>query len=278
MATDSEIRAWAREQGVEVTARGRVGPDTKAAYAEAHPQGGPPAGDDDWDLGEGAGELFDDTIGADELEPSVPMQPERPPRTAKASRKAARSRPVGERLFGKRDPKPAAKKVKHRRVPVDHLVGRVWEGLARFAQPLSMPMSRCLQVQSPVAGMLLEDIVAGTVVDRVLQPVARAEQKAEKALALIGPPVLVLALEQTQFMEPQQAAMRQAIIVPMLRESLRIWLQVAGPKVEEAARREAEYQEKFGHTIDELIAMFMGAVPDGETVTVQEPEMAGASA
>ena len=281
MATDSEIRAWARAEGVEVTARGRVGPDTRAAYASAHPQGSPPAGDDDWDLD--GGPVGDDLLGADELEPSVPLEPERPPRTAKASRKE-RGRTRSDRIVGRilgepkdKGGKPKAK-TRHRRVPVDHLVGRVWEGLARFAQPLSMPMSRCLQVQSPVAGMLLEDIVAGTVVDRVLQPVARAEQKTEKALALIGPPVLVLALEQTQFMEPQQAAMRQAIIVPMLRESLRIWLQVAGPKVEEAARREAEYQEKFGHTIDELIAMFMGAVSDGETVTVQEPEMAGASA
>jgi hypothetical protein len=138
-----------------------------------------------------------------------------------------------------------------------------------------MPMSRCLQVQSPVAGMILEEIVAGTVADRMLQPVARAEEKAEKVLALVAPPILVLALEQSAMLPPEQAMMRQALLVPMLRESLRIWLQVAGPKVEEAARREAEYQEKFGHTIDELIALFMNGTVPGEAVPVPEPEMAG---
>lgn len=276
MATVTEMRTWLREAGHDVPDRGKLHDDWKALYEAQHPpEDGPEDGPGEWDLEDTEG--ADELAGADETEPSVPMQPERPPRTAKAGRRERRARPVGERLFGKRDKPPGKAKAKHRRVSVDHLVSRAWEGIARFAAPLSLPMSRCLQVQSPVAGMILEEIVAGTVVDRVLQPVARAEEKAEKVIALIGPPVLVLALEQTAMMPPEQAAMRQAIIVPMLRESLRVWLQVAGPKVEEAARREAEYQEKFGHTIDELMALFMNGTVPGDVVD-PEPEMAGASA
>jgi hypothetical protein len=267
MATATEMRAWLRDHGEDVPERGRLNADMIARYEAGHA---------DWDTADG-----DDSVAdADELEPSVPMQPEKPPRTARAERQSRRRQPVGDRLFGKREPKPTADskakaKPKHKRVSVEHLVSRGWEAVARLAQPLSLPMARCLQVQSPVAGLILEDIVAGTVVDRVLQPVARAEEKAEKVLALIAPPILVLAIEASQQLPPKQMVMRQALLMPMLKESLRVWLQVAGPKVEQAARKEAEYQETFGRTIDEMIGLFFGA---GATTAEQEPEMAGAAA
>ncbi len=266
MATVTEMRAALRAAGEDVPERGRLNADMIARYDQIIAEA-----EADWDL---TGEGDDAVIDPDELEPSVPREPERPPRTARSARSARRARPVGERLFGKREPKAGKAKPKHRRISVDHLVSRGWEAIARIAQPLSLPVSRCLQVQSPVAGMILEEIVAGTIVDRALQPIARAEEKAEKALALIAPPILVLAIEQSQTLPPQQMMVRQAFLMPMLKESLRVWLQVAGPKVEEAARKEAEYQEKFGRTIDEMIALFFG---QPETVQA-EPEMAGATA
>lgn len=269
MATVTEMRQWLREQGHEVPERGRLTAEWTDLYNAGHRED-----DADWDL---AGS--DDLVSADEVEPNVPMQPERPPRTAKAERSARKRQPMSERIFGPKPAKPAAKgKRKPARVSVEHLVSRGWEAIAKLAQPLSLPMSRCLQVQSPVAGMILEDIVAGTVVDRVLQPVARAEEKAEKVLALVAPPILVLAIEQSQQLPPEQMMMRQAFLVPMLKESLRVWLQVAGPKVEEAARKEAEYQEKFGQTIDEMISLFFPPAPTAEAEQSAEPEMAGAAA
>lgn len=264
MATASEMRAALRAAGEDVPERGRLNDTWKARYEELTDSQDAPwddPGSDDTDL-----------LDPDDTEPATPLEAEKPPRTASAARKERRRKPVGERLLG---PRAARGKAKHKRVSVEHLIGRAWEAAARFATPMSLPLSRCLQVQSPVAGLILEEIVAGTVVDRALQPVARAEAKAEKMLALVGPPILVLALEQTSMMEPQQAAIRQALIVPMLKESLRIWLQVAGPKVEEAARREKEYQETFGQSIDEMIALFF-AQP--QAMVVPEPEMAGAAA
>jgi len=268
MATVTEMRSWLRDQGHDVPERGRLTADWKDLYDAGHP---------DWDL-DGVGELAD----ADDLEPSVPMQAEKAPRTARSSRRDRRARPARERFSRKpaadkaKDKAAAARKRKQARVSVDHLVSRGWEAIARIAQPLSLPVSRCLQVQSPVAGMIIEEIVAGSLVDRVLQPVARAEEKAEKVLALVGPPLLVLAIEQSFLLPEPQMMMRQAMLMPMLKESLRLWLQIAGPKVEEAARREEEYQEKFGRTIDEMIALFFGQAV--ATVVEPEPAMAGATA
>jgi hypothetical protein len=269
MATVTEMRTRLREAGEEVPARGRLGPDHIARYrelADSEPS-------EPWDVGGG-----DELASPDEAEPDVPMTPEQSPRTPRSARRA---RPVGERIFGRRDPKTQAGKGKVKKIPrmsLEHLVGRGWEAIARFSAPLSLPVSRCLQVQSPVAVMILEEVVAGTTIDRFLQPVARAEAKAEKVLALVAPPILVLAIEQSQQLPPQQMMMRQAFLMPMLKESLRVWLQVAGPKVEEAARKEAEYQEKFGHTIDEMIGLFFGPQQTTSEVIVDQPEMAGAAA
>ena len=280
MATVAEKRAWLAEHrpDLDVPQRGRLGPALEEAWAEgnASHDGGITAED------------FPDGLEAAEREPETPLEAERAPGTPRSRRRAQSPRARVRSLFGPSEPKTkTGRKTKPKgppRIPVDHLVSRVWEGLARVAQPLSLPVSRCLQVQSPVAGMILEDVVRDTIVDRALQPVARAEEKGEKVIALIAPPLLVAKLEQDAALEaagaitPQQAMMRRAFVVPMLRESLRIWLEVAGPKVEEAARREKEYQETFGHTIDELLALFFGQ----ETVTataepVAEPEPAMAS-
>ncbi|HWM96725.1 MAG TPA: hypothetical protein VNO54_06675 [Streptosporangiaceae bacterium] len=260
MATVTAMRSWLRDHGEDVPERGRLNADMIARYETGQH-------DPDWDTaGDG------DTISADETEPSTPMQPERPPRTQRSSRRDRRSRPISERIAGKRDGKkpPGRKKP---RMSVEHLISRSWEAVARFAAPLSLPVSRCLQVQSPVAGLIIEDVVAGTMIDRALQPIARAEEKAEKVIALIAPPILVLGIEQSFLLPPEQMMMRQAILMPLLRESLRVWLQVAGPKVEEAAAKEAEYQEKFGRSIDEMIALFFPAASVAAE-QVPEPEAA----
>jgi hypothetical protein len=268
MATTTDIRDWLRDNGHEVGDRGRLTAEQRDLYDQAHP----PEPED-------MGVTEADFTGLD-TEPDVPMEAERPPKRVRARppRPAGQTRSdrfVG-RLLGDGKPKPKGKTAKkHPRVPVDHLVTRVWEGLGRMAGMVSMPVSRCLQVQSPVAGMILEDVVRDTVVDRALQPVARAEEKGEKILALVAPPLLVALIEQSAALPPQQAAVRQAFLVPMLKESLRVWLTVAGPKVEEAAHREAEYQERFGRTIDELMELFFQSPgPVQAEATVREPEPA----
>jgi hypothetical protein len=267
MATAAEKRAWLRDHGHDVPARGRLGPELELEWERGQI-------DAEWDaFGDDEPELAD----PDDLEPSVPMQPERPPRTARASRAQTRSdtrtrrrQSFVDRLTGSKDtPKGKAKKIP--RMSVEKFTSRIYSNLGRMVAPLSQPLSNCLQAQATFAGVVLEDIIQGTIVDRALQPMARAEDKLGKGFALFTPPLCVLAIEHSMTLPADQMMVRQAFIMPVLREALRVGLEVSEEmadqlqaRVEANARSEAE--------VDKLIALIFGrqAAPE------PEPEMAAA--
>jgi len=273
MATVTEMRAWLREQGEDVPARGRLRPDLQARYDQAHPAGGD---DDGWDL-PGGGE-------DDEDEPQVPLEPERPPLTRTGQRTRARARAGGwtradsltARILGagKKPPgKPAKKKP---RVSLEKFTTRIYSSLGRMVRPLSPAMSNCLQAQAAMAGVLLEDMAQGTIIDRLLQGPARAEDKLDKGVALIAPPVLCLLIEQSFLLPPREMAIRQALLMPMLRESLRIGLEVSESYADQIKAR-LEQDARWDQQIDELLRLIFSQVASAAE-TVPEPEMAGATA
>jgi hypothetical protein len=272
MVTLADKRAWLREYTSEdIPARGRLRPDLEAMYDEAHPAPPPDAFPDfpdvDWDLGDDPENLAD----PEDLEPSVPMQPERPPRTARSARAARRSEPVGERtgrivssLLGSKDKsKPGPRKKAPPRISLEKFISRGYSTLGRMAAPLSQPMSRCLQAQSAMAGVIFEDMARGTIADRFLQPAARAEDKLDKGFALLAPPLIVLAIEQTQTavntgqLSPAQAMVRMAFLQPVLRESLRIGLEVSESYADQMKAR-IEQDAKWDTQVDELIGLIFG--------------------
>jgi hypothetical protein len=128
---------------------------------------------------------------------------------------------------------------------VEKLIGYGWRFLAQAVQPINLPVARILDMQAPVAGMLIEDAVKGTVVDRLLQPLARVSKGGELAFALLGPPMLVAAITQRPQMYP--------VLRPVLRESMKTWIDVAGEKLEEEAKKEQEFKDTYGTRIDEMI-------------------------
>ena len=74
-----------------------------------------------------------------------------------------------------------------------------------------------------------------------------------------------------------QRMVREAILVPMLRESMVIWIKIAGDKVEEKAARDAEYGPMY-EQVDRLIGMmFAPPVPPegGEPAPAADEQMAG---
>ena len=143
------------------------------------------------------------------------------------------------------------------RVSVESLISGAWQLLAQVTSPINVPVARVIDMQAPVAGMILEDTIKNTVVDRVLQPLARIGSGGEVAFSLIGPPLFVGILTRNPGAAP--------VVVPLLRQSLMSWIKIAGPKLEEVERKEREFQEQYGSRIDEMIAYFISEIP-------QQPE------
>lgn len=145
--------------------------------------------------------------------------------------------------------KTRGRKVRKPRVSTGKLIAMGWRGLAQMVAPINLPVARVLDMQAPVAGDILEDVVRDTIVDRLLQPLARANEGGEAVFALLGPPLLVAAMTSKPEVAP--------VLVPVLKEALRRWIDIAGPKLEEHVKKEEAFQEKYGTKIDDMIAMFL---------------------
>jgi hypothetical protein len=143
--------------------------------------------------------------------------------------------------------KPRGRKPLKPRVSVEKLISMGWRALANMTAPVNMPVARMLDMQAPVAGMVLEDTIKETLLDRLLQPLARAEKGGETVFALIGPPLLVAAITAKPQLYP-------ALRAP-LKEALAMWVDIAGDKLEQVRKREADFEEKYGRSIDDMINM-----------------------
>lgn len=270
MATVTEKRAWlCANTTEEIPSRGRLSPALEALYDQAHPS------DDDGGLDGGVTDA--DFASLDE-EPEVPLRPEEPPATPRARKARQRQQPAAKRARGlagkllgssgkpKGKPKP--------RISLEKFTARGYAMLGRMTQPISLPMSRCLTAQAPMAGIILDDVARGTIADKILQPVARAEDKLDKVFALTAPPLLVLAIDMSSQLPPKEAAVRQAFLLPMLRESLRVSLEVSESYADRVAAA-FERNERLDQQVDELLAMIFGQVA---AEPEPEPEPAGAAA
>src|SRR5882724_10700554 len=150
----------------------------------------------------------------DSIERLVPQEvapkPHKPSLRERATDVVAKARTV---------PRKTASKPRGPRKSLDGVIGGAWSFLAQIMQPINMPVARVLAVQAPVAGMVLEDALKNTVVDRLLQPLAGLQTGGEIAFALMAPPLVVGALT----VKPELAP----ILEPLLRRSLRSWIDIA---------------------------------------------------
>lgn len=252
-AAPADIRKWAKGQGRDVTARGPLPAELVTEY-EAEHQGPEPGPEDFPPL-------------PDITEPGPPP----PDLTEKAPRPVVT--PRGRGLAGVLDKtsrgpqpgkdKPGRSRKAHPRVPVDKLISTGWGLLASFARPIP-PTSRLLRLQAPVAGVLLEDVVRGSVVDRVLQPLARGEESGKAMAALLGPPLLVTMIS----LQPSALP----VLLPMLRHALLIWCEVAGPKMKLAVAREADFEDTYGETVDDMIELILAAAPTNPAEKAEDDE------
>src|SRR5215831_209712 len=251
---DAEARAILRDHDEDPPKRGKLG-DHWHTLAEGYQQATPP----DYDGGVTDADFGEETEAAPPPELET-VAAERPPRRVRSSRP-----PLRDRLKVKQDGKGKAK-VKHKRISVAPLISEAWLFMGGAAQRIDVPLGRCLQMQSPVAGEIMEDIVRGTAGDRFLQPFARAEDKAKAVAALLLPPALVVALEQAQLLDEDRRRQREAILYPMLIQSMMLWERVAAGKMETmmaCAEADAPVRERA----EQMAALIFGA-----TATALEPQ------
>lgn len=268
-ADDSDIRAVLREHGMDPPAKGKLGAKWRAEYETI--TGHSP---DAWDGPDDDGDVITATVpprapGADDDDTAGESPGEQRPRRRKGPGLRARLSDARASTKGK----TGSSGKKRPRVPVDSIISRGWGYLSRMTAPVSGPLSRTLWLQSPVAGLLLEDAVRDTVADRVLQPIARAEQRGEKVIALAAPPFLVVAVERAQGLPEPQRMMQLAVLEPMLVESLTLWVKIAGDKMEQAAERVAETE-----AVRAQVAALLEVIFPRATVEHDEQAMAGAAA
>jgi len=114
-------------------------------------------------------------------------------------------------------------------------------------------------------------VVKGTVVDTALQPIARARDKGKAVAALLLPPACVLAIERAQLLPEKQKEAREALLWPMLVQSMMMWEEVAGDKVAAMAERaeaEAPSRERAEANARLIFAMTVPPAPAPEPETV----------
>lgn len=151
-----------------------------------------------------------------------------------------------DRIFGAKTPRPPGDApVTREKPPKPVSRGRrqsgaetlsdAWSGVGSLAvrNPSHVPLGRYMQFQAPVAGEMLDEAIAGTVVDKVaLQPIVRARGKFDLIGAVFGPPALILAIERN----PE----RVELLVPMLRSSIRNALPLMVPAIKRVQAKEAK--------------------------------------
>jgi hypothetical protein len=258
MATAEQVREWARETGRAVADKGKLSPRLRADYEQAHSGNGagPPAADypagmsdADFDVADAAEPPDSDDTGETRPRP-LPK-----PRSRTVSGLFQRGGAKSRKRPGKAGP----------RTSTAELFGSGLRIVAKLAEPMP-PMYRTLRLESVIGGQLLDDAVKGTVVDRILQPIARMTEAGQVAAALVLPPAGIGAMAvhvQTaarQGREPNPVVMQTC--AEMTRHGFLALMKVGGERFAEQLARERDDEERYGASVDAIMAWVMAPPAD----------------
>jgi hypothetical protein len=157
-----------------------------------------------------------------------------------------KKKPTGTPFVTKeKAPKPAG-----RRVSTAGTIEDLWQGLGGVAVRTGRyaPLGRYLQWQSPAAGELLDQALAGSVIDKkLLQPGVKARGRLDVVASIMGPPALIIAVQRN----PERAEM----LIPALKSAIRGSLPTLLPAMKKAQARE----DKVNNAVRE----FFPDMPEG---------------
>lgn len=286
MSDDPAVkRAVLREHGIEVPDKGRLSAENEAAYERLRQR---PAGN--YDGGVTAADFDDDAEDASYDDQGTE---ETTPRSVGGQRG---NRQHAARLFGRvRDrakadsgKKPRKARKRHPWVGTADVIEHFWSQLAWSARPIP-PLQKILAAQAPTAGVVLQDALKGTIIDRgILQPVARFEDRAQAINAMAGPPIWTMMISMFGGAQIDPATNkpmldgdgmyvfdnRTAPMVGGLRFSLMSWLKIASKSADEIMESANELT-KLGEEADKLIQWILAPPEPGQSPKDMEKEARG---
>lgn len=253
-ASSSDIRDWLREQGRDMPANGRLRKADREAYDRAHPE------PDDGGLSYPEGGPESDSAGS----------AEQAPRTARASTRSAARGWLGGRRGAKGGRGPREKRT-FPRVPITTLIEHTYSEMAWAAQGIP-PLSRLLEAQAPVAGVVFEDVVRDTAIDKLLQPAARLEASLDATYGMMAPPLYLFAVLQTAPEPGAEPTLAHKAALTGLRHSLLVMARVGGDSLERVEQRGRENAARQAD-VDKFMRYLFG-LPEPEA----EPDPAAQAA
>lgn len=132
-------------------------------------------------------------------------------------------------------------------------------GTALVHTGTDIPVGRVLQFQAPVAGSRIDEIIAGSWLDKMLQPIVRYQDKAEGAASLLLLPLLVGAYERA----PQLAGF------PMFEQILRKTVETSLLDMAPILKKQAADKKRAARTVSDLSGLGAELGLDGEAM--QDP-------
>lgn len=274
--SDLQMRADLRARGHKPTERGRLGRDWVEIWESG--ETAPGLGDGGEDADDGTGGVGPADFGPG---PGPQARPERPPSKPRARRLRDRlgvgEHTTGKRRSGQEKTGPRTAKPKHERVPLDRLGEGAFGVLARVTRTADPVLSRTFTLEAPIAGYVADRTLKGTLADRVLQPVARAQLKANVLGALLGMPVGVVLLEQAQTLPEGPRAMREGLILAGMRECAVVLAEFMAEDMSARMEREAERETRYAEADAMLQFILYGVTPAAAGEPAPEDQAAAAA-
>lgn len=138
-------------------------------------------------------------------------------------------------------------------------------GGSAFAQLGHLPTGRVIMFQAPAAGIMLDDLVAGTALDRfLLQRVVGARSTLDTLVALVGPPALTWQMEVAWRRGDQERFTRlELLLKTVLKNALPTML----PAMRKARAQERATQKAIADLLDDDDLDALGVtILDGQLV------------
>lgn len=172
-----------------------------------------------------------------------------------------------------REPKPQKeRKPTFRRGRVS--TASLWEAPFSFGSDIiggaSPSLARMLAVESPYAGHVLDAAIEGTMVDRMVQPIARAEDRFMMAGSVVGPLVICFQIDRT--VTPRKRAVLRKALVLSLRESAPYMAQGMAKKRKRDEEVKKAFAELWPDLADETPSVLLEQLAD--TIIGPAPEYA----